>query len=140
MTGQVLVDRGGGAGAGRPQASFAVAPHPHSSTTRREPATLHRQEEGHAFCVQQPIYFVSEVFSESKVHYPSIQKQLYAILITSRKLHQYFDEYKISVVTDFSLVDILHNRDATGRISKWAVELGLLHSTSSLALPSSRKH
>jgi hypothetical protein len=101
---------------------------------------VEHQEEGHAFCVQQPIYFVSEVFSESKVHYPSIQKQLYAILITSRKLHQYFDEYKISVVTDFSLVDILHNRDATGRISKWAVELGLLHSTSSLALPSSRKH
>jgi hypothetical protein len=24
------------------------------------------------------------------------------------------------------LVDILHNRDATGRISKWAVELGAL--------------
>jgi hypothetical protein len=27
-------------------------------------------------------------------------------------------------VTDFPLKDILHNRDATGRISKWAVELG----------------
>jgi hypothetical protein len=30
------------------------------------------------------------------------------------------------VVTDFPLVDILHNRDATGRISKWEVELGAL--------------
>jgi hypothetical protein len=38
----------------------------------------------------------------------------------------YFDEYKISVVTDFPLADILHNRDATGRISKWVVELGAL--------------
>jgi hypothetical protein len=28
------------------------------------------------------------------------------------------------VVTDFPLGDILHNCDATGRISKWAVELG----------------
>ena len=27
---------------------------------------------------------------------------------------------------DFPLGDILHNRDATGRISKWAVELGAL--------------
>jgi hypothetical protein len=30
------------------------------------------------------------------------------------------------VITDFLLVDILHNRDATGGISKWAVELGAL--------------
>ena len=51
---------------------------------------------------------------------------MYGILITSRKLRHYFDEYKISAITDFPLEDILHNRDATGRISKWAVELGAL--------------
>ena len=33
---------------------------------------------------------------------------------------------KILVITDFPLGDILHNQDATGRISKWAVELGAL--------------
>src|SRR6185437_14181485 len=57
-------------------------------------------EEGHAYGVQRPVYFISEVLSESKVRYPSIQKLLYEILITSRKLQHYFDEYKISVITD----------------------------------------
>jgi hypothetical protein len=56
----------------------------------------------------------------------TIQKLLYGILITSRKLCHCFDAYNISVVTDFPLADILHNRDATGRISKWAVELRAL--------------
>jgi hypothetical protein len=85
-----------------------------------------RSKEGHAFGVQRPVYFVSEVLSESKVRYLAVQKLLYAILITSRKLRQYFNEYKITVITDFPLADILHNHDAMGRISKWAVELGAL--------------
>jgi hypothetical protein len=87
---------------------------------------VERSEEGHAFGVQRTIYFVSEVLSESMVRYPAVQKLFYAILITSRKLRYYFDEYKIIVITDFPLVDILHNQDATGCISKWAVELGAL--------------
>jgi hypothetical protein len=45
-----------------------------------------RQEDGHAYQVQRPVYFVSEVLSESKAHYQLVQKLLYALLITSRKL------------------------------------------------------
>ena len=56
-----------------------------------------------------------------------MEKLLYALLITLRKLRHYFKSHKITVVTDFPLGDILHNRDATGRISKWAVELGALN-------------
>ena len=48
---------------------------------------------------------------------------MYAILITSRKLHHYFDAYHIAVVTEYPLGNILHNKEATGRIIKWAVEL-----------------
>jgi hypothetical protein len=79
---------------------------------------VEQQKEGHAFGVKRPVYFISEVLFESKVRYPTVQKILYGILITFRKLRHYFDAYNILVVSDFPLADILHNRDATRRISK----------------------
>jgi ribonuclease HI len=88
---------------------------------------IERQEDGHAYPVQRPVYFVSEVLSESKARYQPVQKLLYTVLITSWKLRYYFQEYSISVITDYPLGDILRNQDATGRISKWAVELSTLN-------------
>ena len=48
---------------------------------------------------------------------------MYAILITSRKLRHYFKYYKIVVVTEFPLGDILYNKEANSCIIKWVVEL-----------------
>jgi dsDNA-binding SOS-regulon protein len=78
---------------------------------------VERQEDGHAYPVQRPVYFVSEVLSELKARYQLVQKLLYIVLITSWKLRHYFQEYSITVITNFPLADILRNQDATGRIS-----------------------
>jgi hypothetical protein len=88
---------------------------------------IEREEEGHVYKVQRPVYYISEVLLDSKIRYPHVQKLLYALLIISRKLHHYFDGHKITVVTDFPLGDILCNRDATGHISRWAVEIRALN-------------
>jgi hypothetical protein len=80
---------------------------------------VEREEEGYVYKVQRPVYYISEVLTDSKIWYPHVQKLLYALLITSHKLRHYFEGHKIT--------DILRNRDATGRISKWVVELGALN-------------
>src|SRR6266542_2154911 len=74
--------------------------------------------------VQRPVYFISEIISESKIRYPQVQKILYVVLITSQKLVHYFQAHPILVVTSFPIGEILHNRDANGRIAKWVAELG----------------
>jgi hypothetical protein len=53
---------------------------------------VERQEDGHAYPVQRPVYFVSEVLSEYKARYQPVQKLLYAVLITSWKLQHFFQE------------------------------------------------
>jgi hypothetical protein len=72
---------------------------------------------------QAPVYFVSKVLSLSKKNYTELEKVLYAVLMASRKLRHYFQAYHIIVPSSQPLKDIMRNKEATGRIGKWATEL-----------------
>ena len=43
--------------------------------------------------------------------------------MAAKKLQHYFTEHEVSVVSSFPLGEVVHNRNAVGRISKWGVEL-----------------
>jgi hypothetical protein len=84
---------------------------------------VERREKGHALPVQRPVYFISEVLSETKIRYPQVQKLLYTVILTRRKLRHYFGSHPVTVVSSFPLGEIIQCREASGRIAKWVVEI-----------------
>jgi hypothetical protein len=59
---------------------------------------VERSEEGKAHRVQHLVYFLREVLSPSKQHYPHYQKLTYNVFTTTRILRQYFAVHPIIVV------------------------------------------
>ena len=84
---------------------------------------IERETDGHKFPLQKPVYYVSTVLTPCKSWYPHYQKIAYAVLMASRKLRHYFEEFSITMASEVPLNDIINNRDATCRIAKWAIEL-----------------
>jgi ribonuclease HI len=85
-------------------------------------AVVQEKQDGQAK-KQVPVYFVSELLSPSKKNYIELEKVLYVVLMASRKLRHYFQSYHIIVPSSRPLKDIIRNREATGRVEKWAAKL-----------------
>jgi hypothetical protein len=86
-------------------------------------AALVQERQDNQVKKQATVYFVSKVLSPSKRNYTELEKVLYAVLMASRKLRHYFQSHHIIVPSSQPLKDIIRNRQATGRVGKWAAEL-----------------
>lgn len=73
--------------------------------------------------VQRPVYYLSEVLSLSKKNYPHYQKMTDGVFMSAKKLKHYFEEHRMTVVCAPPISEIIGNKDASGRITKWAIEL-----------------
>jgi ribonuclease HI len=86
-------------------------------------ATLVQEKQEGQVKKQALVYFVSEVLNPSKKNYTELEKVMYVVLMASRKLRHYFQAYHIIVPSSQPLKDIMRNKEAIGRIGKWAAEL-----------------
>ncbi|XP_071714004.1 uncharacterized protein [Rutidosis leptorrhynchoides] len=70
------------------------------------------------------IYFVSKELSGSKLNYLPIEKLVYALVVTARRLRRYFQAHPITILIDQPIRKLLYKPEISGRLTKWAIELG----------------
>ncbi|XP_056847422.1 uncharacterized protein LOC130498094 [Raphanus sativus] len=73
---------------------------------------------------QHPIYYVSKSLLDAETRYSHLEKLALALVNAARKLRPNFQAHQIVVVTSFPIKAVLHKPEVSGRLAKWAIELG----------------
>ncbi|GJX07451.1 reverse transcriptase domain-containing protein [Tanacetum coccineum] len=73
---------------------------------------------------QMPIHYVSRSLQGAETNYAPMEKLALALVHAARRLRRYFQAHPIKVITDSPIGQVLSNSGASGRLAKWAIELG----------------
>ncbi|XP_011083378.1 uncharacterized protein LOC105165921 [Sesamum indicum] len=73
---------------------------------------------------QNSVYYVSKMLQGAESRYSEMEKLALTLLVTARKLRSYFQSHKVMVLTNHPLKHVILRPEASGRLIKWAVELG----------------
>ncbi|XP_073119830.1 uncharacterized protein [Henckelia pumila] len=73
---------------------------------------------------KKPVYYVSHALKGPEIRYSEMEKMALALILTARKLRPYFLSHPVTVLTNSPLGRVMTQPDASGRLVKWAVELG----------------
>lgn len=66
---------------------------------------------------QSPIYYASQVLKGDELNYIPLKKLAFAVLMSTTKLHPYFESHTIEVTTNYPLQKILHRLGFSARLS-----------------------
>ncbi|RDX66937.1 Retrovirus-related Pol polyprotein from transposon 17.6, partial [Mucuna pruriens] len=75
---------------------------------------------------QLPVYFTSKVLHGAEIRYQKIEKAALALVITSHRLHPYFQSHSITVWTDLPIRQVLRKLDLARRVVALSVQLSEL--------------
>jgi hypothetical protein len=69
------------------------------------------------------VFYSSRTLNDEETKYLKLEKQVLALVSTSRKLKSYFQTYQVTILTKQSLRQILHKLELFGCLVKSAIEL-----------------
>ena len=70
------------------------------------------------------VYYVSKRLLGAESRYPIMERLALCLVHASRKLRPYFQAHPIRVFTNHPLRQVLAKPETSGRLLKWAIELG----------------
>ncbi|XP_027165899.1 uncharacterized protein LOC113765851 [Coffea eugenioides] len=73
---------------------------------------------------QVPVYYVSRALRGPETRYTQVEKLVLGLVHAARRVKPYFLAHPISVRTDQLIRQILVRPETSGRLTKWAIELG----------------
>lgn len=66
---------------------------------------------------------MGRTLKDAEIRYLPLEKVVYALVVTVRKLVPYIQVHHVRVLTDWPLASILRSPTSSGRLVKWAVEV-----------------
>ncbi|CAL8996497.1 unnamed protein product [Prunus brigantina] len=73
---------------------------------------------------EHPVHYVSKALQDAEARYSDIEKLAFALVVSARRLRPYFQAHTIYVLTNHPLRQVLQKPETSGRLVKWAIELG----------------
>ncbi|GJZ77317.1 reverse transcriptase domain-containing protein [Tanacetum coccineum] len=70
------------------------------------------------------VYLSTANEAGAEINYATMKKLTLVLVHAARRLRRYFQGHTIKVVTNKTINQILNNREASGRLAKWAIKLG----------------
>nr|GEV49879.1 putative ribonuclease H-like domain-containing protein [Tanacetum cinerariifolium] len=73
---------------------------------------------------QCPVQYVSRTLNEAERNYAPMEKLALSLIHMTQRLRRYFEAHPVKVITDQPIKNILNNTETSGKLAKYAVELG----------------